>query len=680
MEFGKKLAEFAPYYRFYAEIMSGVDGRNLEKTSNAVKTLAEFAKAAPSQSELSKMFFGERNLVAFGQQLAAFAPYFKMYADNVSGINADSITATSAAVESLMKYADLVPNQGGLAALFCGENSLATFGSELSLFGVELSKYSQSVAGVDAEAVSKSAAAVSSLMEFAKLVPNKGGLVSLFTGDNTLSSLAGDLVEFGPAIKSYSDSVAGINVADVASSTVAGSSLVEFIKTIPSGDFKLKEFSKNIDEFGDAIGDYSKKVSGLDVNGMTNAMNALVDVVDISNKMINFDSGKFSTYTETMVTNITIMLNNALASVQAESDKFKLVGDRIVTNIVIGIAEGGSRIQNGISSMMNKIVDTQNVSMVSAVQNTINSIVGVINRNIGTLNSSGVTIVSSINTGVNKSKSSLLSNISSMINNIITVVKNIRPIMNNSGMEMMNEFTRGISSRRSYVTNTVSSIGNTLASVIRSQYNPMYNAGSYLVSGLSSGISDNAYRATRAATNLANQVARAARNALDIHSPSRVFEEIGMFLDEGLARGLIKYAGVSVNATDKVGNSVADRMREAMSAISFDNIGGDVPTIRPVLDLTDIKKGSGAIQSLLGNRSLDVSASISGSRKLATTMGAVQNGDNGILDALKDLKNTIANSTGNTYNTISGITYDDSSSLNGAIKEIVRAARMERRR
>ena len=680
VEFGKKLAEFAPYYRFYAEIMSGVDGRNLEKTSNAVKTLAEFAKAAPSQSELSKMFFGERNLVAFGQQLAEFAPYFKMYADNVSGINADSITATSAAVESLMKYADLVPNQGGLAALFCGENSLATFGSELSLFGVELSKYSQSVAGVDAEAVSKSAAAVSSLMEFAKLVPNKGGLVSLFTGDNTLSSLAGDLVEFGPAIKSYSDSVAGINVADVASSTVAGSSLVEFIKTIPSGDFKLKEFSKNIDEFGDAIGDYSKKVSGLDVNGMTNAMNALVDVVDISNKMINFDSGKFSTYTETMVTNITIMLNNALTSVQAESDKFKLVGDRIVTNIVIGIAEGGSRIQNGISSMMNKIVDTQNVSMVSAVQNTINSIVGVINRNIGTLNSSGVTIVSSINTGVNNSKNLLLSNISSLINNIITVVRNIRPIMNNSGMEIMNEFARGISSRRGYVINTVSSIGSTLASAIRSQYNPMYNAGSYLVSGLSSGISDNAYRATRAATNLANQVARAARNALDIHSPSRVFEEIGMFLDEGLARGLIKYAGVSVNATDKVGNSVADRMREAMSAISFDNIGGDAPTIRPVLDLTDIKKGSGAIQSLLGNRSLDVSASISGSRKLATTMGAVQNGDNGILDALKDLKNTIANSTGNTYNTISGITYDDSSSLNGAIKEIVRAARMERRR
>ena len=267
-----------------------------------VQTLAEFAKVAPSQGELSKMFFGERNIVAFGQQLAEFAPFFKMYANEVKDINPETITSTSAAVESLMSFAKLVPNQGGLAALFCGENSIATFGSELSLFGVELSKYSKSVADVDADAVTNSSAAVESLMQFAKLVPNKGGLVALFTGDNTLSDLAKDLVEFGPSLSAYSASVKGISVTDVSNSVTAGSHLVEFIKTIPSGDFKLKDFGKNLDDFGDSISKYCGKISGLDVAGMTNVMNAIVDVVDASSIMMDFDTSKLSSFAETLIT------------------------------------------------------------------------------------------------------------------------------------------------------------------------------------------------------------------------------------------------------------------------------------------------------------------------------------------------------------------------------------------
>lgn len=678
IEFGKKLAEFAPYYRTYAQTMSGVDGSSLEQTSNAVKTLAEFAKAAPSQSEISKMFFGERNIVAFGQQLAQFAPYFKMYADNVSGINADSVTATSTAVESLMEFAKLVPNQGGLAGLLCGENSLATFGYELSLFGVELSKYSDSIAGVDADSVAKSSSAVKSLMEFAKLAPNQGGLVALFTGDNTLSSLAKDLAAFGPSLKKYSDSVIGVSATDIANSTVAGKHLIDFIKTIPSGDFKLKEFSKNIDEFGDAIADYSKKVSSMDTDSMTAAMNALVDVVNISNKMVEFDSGQFSSFTETMVSNITSMLNQALSSVQSEADKFKDVGIRIVGNIASGVSESNVRIQNAISIAMNNAVRAQSNSMVGITQSIIGVAIRTVTTNAGSLNAAGMNIVNNINNGMMSSRGNVIQNVNTLMTIIKNTVNNIRPIMNRSGVDIILELSRGMESRRSSVSHTVSSIGGTLSGSIRSHYNSMYNAGSFLVSGLSSGISDNAYRATNAARNMANQVANAARRALDIHSPSRVFEEIGMFLDEGLAKGVLKYANVSVDATDKVGNSVTDRMRQVISSLSFDDLG-DAPTIRPVIDLTDIEKGTAAMQSLLGNRSLDIRASVTGSRRLATTMGTVQNGDTRVLDALKDLKNTIANSTGNTYNTISGITYDDSSNINGAIKEIVRAARIERR-
>jgi hypothetical protein len=57
-----------------------------------------------------------------------------------------------------------------------------------------------------------------------------------------------------------------------------------------------------------------------------------------------------------------------------------------------------------------------------------------------------------------------------------------------------------------------------------------------------------------------------------------------------------------------------------------------------------------------------------------------QNGNNNddVISALKDLKDTMANSSNTTYS-INGITYDDGSNVINAVETLVRAARIERR-
>lgn len=64
------------------------------------------------------------------------------------------------------------------------------------------------------------------------------------------------------------------------------------------------------------------------------------------------------------------------------------------------------------------------------------------------------------------------------------------------------------------------------------------SAGSDLVQGLINGINARKGDAVAAATQLANEVAAAARGALGIKSPSKVFEEIGQHSAEGFQVGL----------------------------------------------------------------------------------------------------------------------------------------------
>lgn len=59
------------------------------------------------------------------------------------------------------------------------------------------------------------------------------------------------------------------------------------------------------------------------------------------------------------------------------------------------------------------------------------------------------------------------------------------------------------------------------------------------MAGLANGIQIGAESAISAAQTVAMRVASIVRQALDVHSPSRVMMEIGGFVSEGLAKGIV---------------------------------------------------------------------------------------------------------------------------------------------
>jgi phage-related protein len=201
-----------------------------------------------------------------------------------------------------------------------------------------------------------------------------------------------------------------------------------------------------------------------------------------------------------------------------------------------------------------------------------------------------------------------------------------------------------------------------------------------MIQGLISGMKSAAASVASAARSVVQGAINAAKSALKINSPSKVFIEIGKFTGEGFVVGMDRTAGAVANSAASLADSAISNVRDSISKIANavnDNIDAQ-PTIRPVLDLSNVEAGARSLNGMLGSSQL--SASLSGD--MSRSIGAIQNGNNGnnngeLLSAIKDLQGNIGKS-GDTYQ-INGITYDDGSNIVNAVETLVRAARIERR-
>lgn len=83
---------------------------------------------------------------------------------------------------------------------------------------------------------------------------------------------------------------------------------------------------------------------------------------------------------------------------------------------------------------------------------------------------------------------------------------------------------------------------------------------------------------------------------------------VGKFADQGFAVGLTRHAGQVEEASKDVGKTAVNSLKKSMSGLSAivnDEMDAD-PVIRPVLDLSDVRKNAGGISSMFSNPSLNL--------------------------------------------------------------------------
>lgn len=274
----------------------------------------------------------------------------------------------------------------------------------------------------------------------------------------------------------------------------------------------------------------------------------------------------------------------------------------------------------------------------------------------------------------------MISAVDNLMNAVIGAVKKWFSKFVEKGKEIASKVGKGIKNKAGDVKDAIADVLSKAVSKISEKISDFTSAGKNVIDGFIGGIKDKVSAVGDAASQVGKSALNSIKKFLGIKSPSKEFRLVGRYADEGLIEGLLYFArGVSAAASD-VGNTALDGVNRAMSDIS-NAVNSDIesqPTIRPVVDLTNIRNGANTIDGLLGGTAHV--AAVADTQVIGHLMNQrIQNGNsNDVVAAINRLYKRLGN-VGNTTNNINGITYDDGSNISEAVKAIVREARMGRR-
>ena len=650
-KFGEELVPFGEAMRDFSLAIGNMDGEIVANAATAGKALAEMAATIPNTGGLVSFFAGENDMTAFGKQLVPFGEAMKQFGDAITGLDANAVTEAAIAGKAMAEMATTIPNSGGVVGFFAGENDMGEFGKQLVPFGEAMKAFGDAVRGLEADAIVNSATAGKALVELADTVPNTGGVVAFFTGNNDVDTFGEKLVPFGEAMKAYSEAIMGMDSAAITNSATAGKALVELANTIPNtgglvswftGDNDLGSFGDSLVQFGSGIKSYSDSISGIDTGIMSSVITQVNRLVEIAKGMAELDTSGMSGFS----TALTQLGNNGIDSfINAFTDasgRVTSAATSMLTTFINAANAQKSNMTSTFTTMMQAVLTTltnyqtqfntagstlmttfitgiksQDGNTKTAITNIISGCVTAINNKQTQFNTAGANLMIKLIAGIKSKDYETRNAFVNILSSCLTAIANKYPEFQNAGMQCMIKFIAGVKEKAEEVKTAFTGNLNASVTAIRDYHDQFKQAGAYLVEGFADGISENTYRAEAKARAMARAAAEAAEDELDEHSPSRVGYHIGDFFGLGFVNAIGTYAVKAYNASADMAKSAKTGLGNAIAKVKdmIDNGVDTQPTIRPILDLSDVEEKSHRLNTLFSrSQALAVSTGIATSR------------------------------------------------------------------
>lgn len=651
-KFGEELVPFGEAMRDFSLAIGNMDGEIVANAAIAGKALAEMATTIPNTGGVVSFFTGENDMTAFGKQLVPFGEAMKQFGNAITGLDANAVTEAAIAGKAMAEMATTIPNTGGVVGFFAGENDMGAFGKQLVPFGEAMKAFGDAVRGLEADAIVNSATAGKALVELANTVPNTGGVVAFFTGNNDVDAFAQKLVPFGEAMKSYSEAIMGMDSSAITNSATAGKALVELANTIPNtgglvswftGDNDLGSFGDSLVQFGSGIKSYSDSISGIDTGIMSSVITQVNRLVEMAKGMAELDTSGMSGFS-TALTQLgkngidgfinaftdasgrvssaaTSMLTTFINAANAQKGNLTSAFTTMMQSVITTLTGYQTQFNTAGSTLMTKFIagiKSQDGNAKTAIANIISGCITAINNKQTQFNTAGSNLMIKLIAGIKSKDYETRNTFVNILSSCLTSIANKYQEFQNAGMQCMIKFIAGVKEKAEEVKTAFT--GNLSASVtaIRDYHDQFKQAGAYLVEGFADGISENTYRAEAKARAMARAAAEAAEEELDEHSPSRVGYHIGDFFGLGFVNAIETYAVKAYNASADMAKSAKTGLGDAIAKVKdmIDNGVDDQPTIRPILDLSDVEEKSHRLNTLFSrSQALTVSTGIAASRE-----------------------------------------------------------------
>lgn len=650
-KFGEELVPFGEAMRDFSLAIGNMDGEIVANAATAGKALAEMAATIPNTGGLVSFFAGENDMTAFGKQLVPFGEAMRQFGDAITGLDANAVTEAAIAGKAMAEMATTIPNSGGVVGFFAGENDMGEFGKQLVPFGEAMKAFGDAVRGLEADAIVNSATAGKALVELADTVPNTGGVVAFFTGNNDVDTFGEKLVPFGEAMKAYSEAIMGMDSAAITNSATAGKALVELANTIPNtgglvswftGDNDLGSFGDSLVKFGSGIKSYSDSISGIDTGIMSSVITQVNRLVEMAKGMAELDTSGMSGFSTALIqlgnngidgfinvftdasgrvtSAATSMLTTFINAANAQKGNLTSTFTTMMQAVLTTLTNYQTQFNTAGSTLMTKFISgikSQDGNTKTAITNIISGCITAINNKQTQFNTAGANLMIKLIAGVKSKDYETRNAFVNILSSCLTAIANKYPEFQNAGMQCMIKFIAGVKEKAEEVKTAFTGNLNASVTAIRDYHDQFKQAGAYLVEGFADGISENTYRAEAKARAMARAAAEAAEDELDEHSPSRVGYHIGDFFGLGFVNAIGTYAVKAYNASAEMADSAKTGLGNAIAKVKdmIDNGVDGQPMIRPILDLSDVEEKSHRLNTLFSrSQALTVSTGIAAAR------------------------------------------------------------------
>ena len=543
-----------------------VGGIQENAAGNAVKMVNDIATMADT---LSGLIDPGNQQNALANTIANVGAAISLYNDNVSGItitpddtaNASNIAAFIGALDEMLPKSDTLGrlteiNQqgeklGGLNATSFGIVNIAT----------ALQRYSTVARNVNPESMNNVTAALGKLAELQEnLGPaDENPIIRWFTGKKqTLGDFAAALISLGNGLNSFYASMAyvatsggkveDVNLDKIGNAVTIVSKLAEVKNQVGTTDgiltwfanSDLASFGQNVETLGAHLASFSNSISGASLNTtkLDSMMTILERLVDAHSRLV-FNGMELTDLFTWLIADVESI--NTLSSALAEVDVSNV---SVFSDAILNFSKAASVLSS---------IPTESVNL------------------------SGMTSLMSIfaNTSI--------------------------PEFTLSGTESANAFFAAFITESQNGLANADSISIALIEVLNSKQSGFRQAGNYATRGFAIGIREGRSSAISAAIELASSTLSAVKNRLNEHSPSKETAALGQYFSLGLAKGIDQYSYAAKQSADSMSQEALDAVKAelaALASVSLDDLDTS-PVIRPVVDISDVSAGIGAIGSMM---------------------------------------------------------------------------------
>ena len=597
-------------------------------------SISEMAEPLGVLADSVKKWSGVTVPEGLGYQLSALASGIFSFTLDGSGASAIATVAEplGTLADSVKKWADVVVPEG--------------IGTQLSTLAEGVSSFT--FKGLGASAISTVAEPLGTLADSVKKwvnvsVPESIGtqLTSLaegisafsfsFMGGWSMNTIIEPLKQLPDAIKKWTGITVPEGLKDGLTSIAEGIGEFSLLDTA-----KLQLVDDNILSLSNAFINFSK---------------ANVD----GDKLVNF-AKKINECSTELKGLSTSSIDTAASAINTLTGSLKKI-ESVDTSKVNGFVNAANSLNKINVSEMNVNTDKLS-SVVKSIKNVMESLSKEISSNKTSMADAMKTAMSGVPNSIDSKKSDILSAIQKILDALEKKIGDSKKTINEAFKNLVSGASGAIKKNISSIESAGKDLGSGLVRGINSKQQAVYNAGYAL----------------------GQKAVQGEKDGQKSKSPSKLTTIAGKWLGEGLIIGMdamsrsVYKAGYGLGevATNSISNTIAQIADLASKDIDSQ------PTIRPVLDLSDVRSGVGTLGGMLNfGSSVDVLANVGSIN--ASMNRRVQNGStNDVITAIKKLGKDLGSMDHASYN-INGVSYEEGSDVAGAIKTIVRAAVKERR-